>query len=269
MAGNPLKTENKQLNITFKDNLFMKTFFSTLLLLIIISISSCTSEKDKLITAFDNIYADVLAGNYSNIEPKLNDSSHTFYNKVTNSVYLNIDSIIVLGEEYRLPFMLTEYLAFNGDKIKEGESADELYRYLGSQEVSFFSFQDAYYVDAPKLKKGKENFVSIIREEMSQSKRGWVQFTGNESSGYELDLLYTLQLHEIKLKKKNKALRAQHQEQKTLEEYLRFYYWQNSGKNTSKFENEQLVLEENLKNGRAELIQSYIDRGLMESKSGI
>ena len=241
----------------------MKYIFSFLLLLAVLSMSSCTSEKDKLIVAFDDIYANVLLSEFSSIESALDSESQIFYKKVTNPDYLNIDSIIVLGREYRIPFMLTQYLAFNGDRIKEGKSSDEYYRYLGNQEVSFFSFQDAYYVDTKKLKKGKENFVSIIREEMTQNKRGWVRFTGDETSGYKLDMLYTLQLHENKQKKKNKALRAQHPEHKTLEDYLRFYYWQNSGENTSKFESEQRTLEKNLKSGREELMQSYIARGLM------
>ncbi len=242
----------------------MKTILAVSTLILTILLTSCNTKKDTLIIAFDDVYADVLSSNFKNIEPKLNKESLIFFNKVTDPTYLNIDSIIVLGEEYRLPFMLTEYLAFNGDKIKGGKSSDEFYRYLGNREVSFFSFQDAYYVDTKKIKKGKENFVPIIREEMTQSKRGWVQFSGDEASGYKLDMIYTLQLHENKMKKKNMVLQSQHPEKKTQEEYLRFYYWQNSGKNSADFESEQLKLEENLKTGRDELIKSYVNRGLSD-----
>ena len=225
---------------------------------------SCNQEKDKLIQSFDAVYQNVLDSKFDNIAISLNAKSLEFYNKITDPTYLNIDSIIVLGVEYKLPYLLTEYLAFNGDKIKNGETVEEFYRYLGAQDVSFFSFQDAYYIDKPKLKKGKENFVAIIKEEMSQSKRGWVKFTGNETSAYKLDLLYTLKLYEIKRKKKNKTLRNQHQEIKSQEEYLRFFYWQNSGENNSKFEAEQLNLEKSMREGRAETINSYESRGLKD-----
>ena len=241
--------------------------YTLISLLAVIFLSSCTQKKDKLIQTFDDIYQDILESRYDNIESALNTKSLEFYKKITDPAYLNIDSIIVLGEAYKIPYMLTEYLAFNGDKIKNGQTTNEFFRYLGAQDVSIFSFQDAYYVDKPKLKKGKENYVAIIKEEMSQSKRGWVQFSGNETDTYKLDLLYTLQLHELKKKKNNNALRSQHQEIKSEEEYLRFFYWQNSGKNTSKFETEQLKLEESMRAGRDETIKSYEERGLKDKVS--
>lgn len=237
----------------------------TLFCLCVVFLSiSCNKEKDKLIQSFDTVYQDVLDSKFDNIAKSLNDESLEFQNKITNPTYLNIDSIIVMGKEYKLPYILTEYLAFNGDKVKNGETVEEFYRYLGAQDVSFFSFQDGYYIDKPKLKKGKENFVAIIKEEMSQSKRGWVKFTGTETGEYKLDLLYTLKLHEIKRKKKNTNLRNQHQELKSQGEYLRFFYWQNSGENNSKFETEQLNLEKSMREGRAETIISYENRGLKD-----
>ena len=231
---------------------------------LVLLLASCTQKKDKLIQTFDIIYEDLLNAKFEKVQASLNDASLAFHNKITNPVYLNIDSIIVLGKEYRLPYLLTEYLAYNGDKVEDDNLVEEFYRYLGAQEVSFFSFQDAYYVDKPKLKKGKENFVGIIKEEMSQSKQGWVRFTGNETIEYKLDMLYTLQLYEIKRKKKNHALRSQHQELQSQEDYLRYFYWQNSGKNSDKFETEQLKLEKAMRDGRSELIRSYEERGLKD-----
>ena len=227
-------------------------------------LTNCKQDKDKLIQAFDNVYQNILDSKFENIQNSLNTESLDFYNKITNPTYLNIDSIILLGKEYKLPYMLTEYLAFNGDKIKDGKTVDEFYRHLGAQDVSFFSFQDAYYVDRSKLKKGKENYVAIIKEEMSQSKRVWVRFTGDETTGYKLDLLYTLKLLEIKRKKKNNALRNQHQEIQSQVDYLRYFYWQNSGENSNKFETEQLKLEKAMRDGRAELIRAYEERGLKD-----
>jgi hypothetical protein len=227
-------------------------------------LTACTKEKDILVKSFDDVYQNILNSKYEEIHASFNIESLNFYNKITNPEYLNIDSIIQMGKEYKLPYMLTEYLAYNGDKIKDGRTVEEFYRYLGAQNVSFFSFQDGYYVEKAKLKKGRENFVAIIKEEMTQSKRGWVQFTGNENTGYKLDLLYTLKLYEIKRKKKNNALRNQHQEIKSQEDYLRYFYWQNSGENSNKFESEQLKLEKAMRDGRADLIRSYEERGLKD-----
>jgi len=78
--------------------------------------------------------------------------------------------------------------------------------------------------------------------------------------------LYTLQLAELKQKKENDKIRRQLPEQQTNEEYLRNYYWKNSGFN-EKFEKNQLSLEQNMREGRAEVIQSYIERGLIDKKS--
>lgn len=228
-------------------------------------LTSCTQKKDKLIQTFDVIYQDVLDLKFENIEISLNDKSLEFHNKITNLVYLNIDSIIVLGREYKIPYMLTEYLAFNGDKIKDGKTEEEFYRFLGAQDVSFFSFSNAFYVDKPKLKKGKENFVAIIKEEMTQSKRVWVEFKGDEVRGYKLNLLYTLQLEELKNKARHRILRAQNKDPQTQEEYLRFYYWQNSGENLLKFESELLEMEKNMRAGRAELINAYRARKLVST----
>lgn len=233
-----------------------------LLCLAILIMISCKTEKDKLIVAYEDLYTEIINGNYQNLESKLDNKSREFYNKITNPTYLNIDSMIVLGNKYRLQYTLPEYLAFNGDKIKEGNPKEDFYRYLGAERISIFSFQDAYYVDKPKLKKGKENFVALIKEEMSVSKRSWVQFMGDDKQGYKLDLLYTLQLQELRNKKKNTPLRSQNKDKQSLEEFLRFYYWQNSGSN-KKFDNEQLKLEQSMRDGRAELIQSYRERGLI------
>jgi len=128
--------------------------------------------------------------------------------------------------------------------------------------MSIFSFQDGYYVDKPKLKKGKENFVALIKEEMSVSKRSWLKFEGDDTKGYKLDLLYTMELVELKKKKEKAKFRKQTNDKTTKEEYLRNFYWQHSGQNI-KFEQGQLELEANMRSGRSELIQSYVERGLM------
>ncbi|MGK0315759.1 MAG: hypothetical protein ACI86M_001991 [Saprospiraceae bacterium] len=227
-------------------------------------LTSCTQKKDKLIQTFDVIYQDVLDLKFENIETSLNGKSLEFHNKITNLVYLNIDSIIVLGKEYKIPYMLTEYLALNGDKIKDGKTEEEFYRFLGAQDISFFSFSNAFYVDKPKLKKGKENFVAIIKEEMTLSKRTWVNFHGSKSTGYKLNLLYTLQLEESKSKSHFKLYHKASNSELSFEDYLRYYYWQNSGKNSSRFETDMLNLEKSKREARAETILSYENRGLKD-----
>ncbi|MFT4533012.1 MAG: hypothetical protein ACJA1A_001006 [Saprospiraceae bacterium] len=229
-----------------------------------IVIFSCTQEKDPLIKSFDSVYQQVLMNDYSNFDSVLDEKSKELYLKLIDPDYLNIDSMISLGNKYKIKCTLVDYLALSENRIKEGSSKSEFYRYLGANDISFFSFMNAYYVDKPKLKKGKENFVAIIKEEMTQSKRTWVNFYGNESKGYKLNLLYTLQLEEPKLKLHFKLWQKASNSELSFDEYIRYYYWQNSGKNSSRFETDMLNLEKSKREGRAETIRSYENRGLKD-----
>lgn len=236
--------------------------YSFFCLTIMLLLSSCNQEKDKLIQSFDTIYQKVLKNEYSNFESVLDEQSKDLYLKLTDPHYLNIDSIISLGDKHKIKCTLVNYLALSDNRIKEDKY--EFFRYLGANDISYFSFMNAYYVDKSKLKKGKENYVAIIKEEMTQSKRTWVNFTGNESKGYKLNLLYTLQLEEPKSKSQLKLLQKSSNSELSFEEYLQHYYWQNSGENSLDFETDQLNLEKSKREGRAETIRSYESRGLKD-----
>lgn len=226
---------------------------------------SCSQEKDPLIKSFDAVYKQVLSNDYSEFEDVLNDKSKEFYTKLTDPNYLNIDSIIELGNKHKIKCTLVEYLALSESRAKNGNIKLEFFRHLGARDISFFSFSNAYYVDKTKLRKGKVNFVAIIKEEMTQSKRTWVNFQGDESNGYKLNLLYTLQLEEEKNKLALKLYQVEaNKTDMPFEEYLRYYYWQNSGKNSPRFETDMLNLEKSKRDGRAETIQSYENRGLKD-----
>lgn len=211
------------------------------LFLLVICFSSCKNEKDNMIEDFERIYDHTLALNYDAVVASFDEESLEFYNKITTPENLNIDSILSLGNQYNLQHLTTDYLALNGDKIKAGAPKTDFFRYLGTQQVSFYTFANAYYMDRDKSKLGTENFVSIIKEEMTTRKRNWVKMTkvGEE---YKLNLLYTLQIHEAYKSKAQKDYRKRFPD-KSLEEFLRHYYWEQSGSNTLEFEKEQLDLE--------------------------
>lgn len=230
-----------------------KIFFYPLALVFIFS--SCSKdEKSVLISAFDEMYGHVLNLDFDQMNNSLNQQSKEFYNEITLDENLNIDSMIVLGQKYRIPYILVNYLALYGDKIKKGAPKTDFYRYLGIEKVSFFSFEDAYYTDKSKTKIGAEPYVAIVRDDLTQSRLSWARFTKDEANNYKYDLLYTLQTKETADKKRNYQLRQMHNGKSTKEEYLRFLYWQNSGEDTEKFKANQTKMEASMLEERAEMI---------------
>ena len=139
----------------------LKTY-SLFCLTFMLLLSSCTQEKDKLIQSFDTVYEQVLKNDYSNFESVLDEKSKDLYFKLIDPKYLNIDSIISLGDKHKIKCTLVNYLALSESRIKEGNSKYEFFRYLGANDISFFSFMNAFYVDKSKLKKGKENYVAML-----------------------------------------------------------------------------------------------------------
>lgn len=231
------------------------------ILLIAITMHSCQkNEKDNLIAVYDEMYSHVLNLEFDKIEPYLNEESKVFFNDITDGEKLNVDSILVLGKKYGLPYMLIDYLAITGDKIKDGAPSTDLYNYLGLQKVSLFSYEDAYYVDKAKSKVGEENFVSIIKDDLTTSKRGWTRFSKNEAGEYKYDLIYTLRLKENANKRQKYAERKRNPDKKTLDDYLSFYYWQNSGEANVEFQVQQEKIKASMLEARSDMIEIINER---------
>lgn len=227
--------------------------------------ASCSNEKDKMISAFDTMYDDVVHMRFDKMPSHMNDESNTFFKEVTDPENLTIEKVIELGSRYKVSYLLVDYLAISGDKIKAGAPATDFYKYLGREDVSLFSYQDAYYVEESKSRLGaKENFVSILTDDLTYTKRGWARFIKDEAGAYKFDLLSTLQTKEAAERKANDRLRKQHQDKKTLADYLSFYYWQNSGEGDEKFAAQQAKLEQDMLAARQEKLEIIMSREMKD-----
>jgi len=245
-----------------RKNKIMKFYTKTLLIAFaIICLVSCKkSEKELMIDQFNVIYDDILDLNFDAVEKHLDGPSKAFYDKVTSEKYLNIDSIIVLGTQNNMKYMLTDYLALNGDEIKLSNKKTDFYRFLGNADVSLFSFGKGFYVEKGKSKVGKEYFISLLRDDLTTTKRTWVKLNKDENGTYKLDLIYLLKLHEASLKKTFAELRSQYPK-KTPNEVLSHFYWQNSGKNPEEYVDKMKKMEAFLLNTRKNMITTYEAQG--------
>lgn len=239
----------------------MKLFHYLAFALSTLLIISCSNEKGKMISTFDTMYDDVVHMRFDKMSSHLSSESNTFFSEVTDTKNLTIEKMIELGTRYKMPYFLVDYLAITGDKIKAGAPATDFYKYLGREDVSFFSYQDAYYVEESKSRLGsKENFVSILTDDMTQTKRGWARFIKDDAGEFKFDLISMLQTKEATQRRSKERLRKQHQDKKTLEDYLAFYYWQNSGAGDSKFEAQQAKLEQDMLAARQEKLDIIKER---------
>lgn len=226
-------------------------------------IVSCKQKEDVLITTFDKVYNDILDQDHMATSAALNDKSRAYLDALSAIDNQNIDSVMAIGQRYRLPYITTEFMAYYSEDLSS-ESADAFfYEYLGSQDASIFSFKNAFYIDKAKIKKGKEIFIPVIKEEMSENYLKWTRWTGNDAEGYLLDLMYIVELAEIEKNKSYKQLRQQRGDVTDRDAFLRGLYWQNSGPSNTQFKNQEKEMYENQRTGRAEILNSYRKRGLI------
>lgn len=216
-----------------------------------------------LITTFDKVYDDILAQDQIAISAALNDKSRAYLDALSAVGNQNIDSIIAIGQRYRLPYITTEFMAYYSEDLGSGTADAFFFEYLGSQDASIFSFKNAFYVDKTKIKKGKEIFVPVIKEEMAENYLKWTRWTGDDSEGYLLDLIYIVELAEIEKNKSYKQLRQQRGDGTDRDAFLRGLYWQNSGPSNTQFKNQEKEMYKNQRTGRAEILNSYRERGLI------
>ena len=169
----------------------------SLYLFVFLSLYSCKNEKAGLISDFNSLYHDTA---YKDYPEKLNATSQAFYNKITDSSYFQVDSMVALGLEYNIPYFTTLYMASCGDVIKQSGKKEDFFLYLAASDISFFSNQEDYYVQEEKSRIEKDAWVCIYRKEGGQNYNSWVRYEAEES-GLNLDLMYTLSMQEKRYKK--------------------------------------------------------------------
>ncbi len=200
----------------------MLRYSKYLMLLGFILIASCSNEKDGLINTYEALYSNVVSADFDSIENFLDHKSLNFYYKITDTSNLTIPKILEIGKKYRLSYLTIIYLATYGEHMKTNSKKSEFFRFLGLNQVSFFSFFDAYKSIKEKATTGVENFIPIQKTFKGTIKEGWVKFS-KENETFRLDLIYTLQLKEGVFRKLHRAKRLE-LDNLSFEEYLMTVY---------------------------------------------
>ena len=152
----------------------------------------CKNEKAELITQFNNLYHETKFESYPSL---MDNESVSFYEKMVDQKNLNIDSLIAIGIEYKVPYFTTLYLASCGDLIKESNDPEDFFLYLAANNISFFSIYEDYEVIPDKVRIDNDGWIAIFRREAEKNYVSWVKYT-SEDNGLHFDLLYTLRVQE-------------------------------------------------------------------------
>lgn len=184
---------------------------------------SCNQDRMNMIEEYNKLYQKVQAGALDSISLFLDEKSISFYDKITDPQLLELEQVINLGMEYKLPYFSVMYLASCGEHMKNAGKPTDFYRYLANRDISFFSKYNIYKVSEEKTKIGDEGFVAIYRNEGGANKMTWAKFTRPDEKTFKYDLLYNLKLEE----KRNRAIYKEQREDKKdldMRSFLKSFY---------------------------------------------
>ena len=124
----------------------------------------------------------------------LDDATKTFYNQLISEELNSYNDYFLFGQKTNQAFFVNEFAA-RALNDKNGISKHELFfELLAELDISFFSYDKKYIALKEKSRIGERNHVAIYHEQNGQKKMSWVSMVPSED-GYELDLLYSLDLY--------------------------------------------------------------------------
>ena len=184
----------------------------------------------------------------------MDDKSRAFLDEIADPVNLNIDSILVIGKKYKVPFLLVEYLTL-GEVTKDAAvNKQRFFQYLERYDIHFFTYRNVYYTDIKNVVIKEAPYISLLRLDMTKTKRSWIKL--DDENGYKLNLLYTLQNEETKLEAKERNDRSI-QKDKVLKEL----YWKSEGEFTKEYKDGLQKIYNELIAQREEQLHLYIEKG--------
>jgi len=153
-----------------------------------------------MMNTFTEMYNEVCLGNFENMTPYLAESSQELIADYSNPDNQSIDSLISLGDRYKLQYFSIYFSSWSNYMKVNGTEAD-FFKYLTQEEVSFFDPDHYFEPLVHRCRVGTDNnFVAFYYPDENKNVMDWAKFT-DENGSFKLDLLYILRLHNKTIKK--------------------------------------------------------------------
>ena len=166
-----------------------------LLLISLLTITSCSHPKYRMIDSFESMYEDLRQMKFEKISEYLDEDSRILFEKLTSKENYHVEKLAQIGEEYNLRFFcIMYYLRFGLDRPDVNQ--DDFFKFILNERVSFFKSNEVYQVDKRRSRIRNENWVSIYSLQRNSKQYNWVKYTLNEENEFKFDLIQSLQGHE-------------------------------------------------------------------------
>lgn len=161
---------------------------------IILSMTSCTNNKEHLAQTFEAFYNHIKALEYDKAIAYLEPPSIALIDKISTAQ--NIDEMMAIGQEHNIRYFCAAFYANHNHLVGDKPSQADFLSYLSMAQMSIFELQFHFEPYKDKTKMGPESYLALLYDYFGDNKLGWAKFIKNEQGEFRYDLLYSMQLHE-------------------------------------------------------------------------
>jgi len=157
-------------------------------------ISSCSPEKNKMLSAYEPLFEAYCAGNFEAVYALLDQESQTMIQRLVDNE--STDSLIQIATEYGVPNLaVVKHVYFPTDPNNPDLKYDFM-PFLGYLGVSFMNVVERYDLYSERSRVGDENFLTLQKIVAGGYRHvEWLKYTLEEDQ-YKLNLVYVLQMAE-------------------------------------------------------------------------
>ena len=166
---------------------------ASIILFAIIIITSCSSEKSKMLASYEKLYDAYCHGDFKRVYDMLDHESQRFLQRIVLNE--SPDSLIAIASEYGLPNLAVIKYVYYNSTIKDPSKVYDFIPFIGYLGSSLFNTVNQYELYPKRSRVGDENFVTLQRMQGGARVIEWLKYT-HEDGEYYLNLLYTLELNE-------------------------------------------------------------------------
>ena len=126
----------------------------------------------------------------------LDSVSTAFIQELSNKSNQNFKTILPIAKKYKLELTCTRFVDACRNRKNKDVGSKELLTYLSLNAFPWLSETSGYRLVDDKLKCGENLFAGITRKDHHGNRINWIRFT-EETGELKLNLIYSLQLHEL------------------------------------------------------------------------
>lgn len=164
----------------------------------------CEPKESKLLLSLEILYDYVLKAELDQIYPLLDQESQVLVDKFTNPANQSADSLFLIGNRYRIPYLAFQFYAdFTNPPITD---RSDFFIFLLTRNVGIFDSEHYLEPIEEQMVQGSEAALPLGFLDQGQKKLRWTSFTQTEEQEYRYNLLYSMQLDEKKAEQIYKEL---------------------------------------------------------------